>query len=151
MRELHGTASDVVAASLQECVALLAAIDGYPDWYPEGVREVEVLKRNAAGRPTRALTVLHVEAAGFNRDFHLTMAVKVGPRGRVALNKVKADSSDPPFDVVWEVSEDEGTLIKLDIETALPLPRLVPLGGVGNSIAKSFVSAASEALARADS
>jgi hypothetical protein len=147
MRDLHGTASEVVAASLDECVALLAAIDGYPDWYPDGVREVEVLKRNAAGQPTRVLTVLHVAVAGFDRDFHLTMAVKVDARGRVALNKVKADSEDPPFDVVWHLSEHEGTEIKLDLDTALPLPRLMPLGGVGNSIAKSFVSAASEALA----
>jgi len=136
----------VVAAPLEECVALLAAIDGYPDWYPGGVREVEVLKRNAAGQPTRVLTVLHVAVAGFDRDFHLTMAVKVGPRGRVALNKVKADSSDPPFDVVWNMSEQEGTLIELDLDTALPLPRFMPLGGVGDSIARSFVSAASEAL-----
>ena len=151
MRELHGTASDVVAAPLEKCVALLAAIDGYPAWYPGGVREVQVLERNAAGQPTIVLTVLHVEVAGFDRDFHLTMTVKVDPRGRVALNKVKADSSDAPFDVVWQMSEHEGTLIKLDLNTALPLSRFVPLGRVGNSIAKSFVSAASEALAAEDS
>ena len=151
MRELRGTASDIVAAPLEKCVALLAAIDGYPDWYPGGVREVEVLKKNAAGQPTRVLTVLHVEVVGFDRDFHLTMTVKVDPRGHVALNKVKADSSDPPFDVVWQMSEHDGTVIKLDIDTALPLSRFVPLGGVGNSIAKSFVSAASQALAGQDS
>ena len=149
MRELHGTASEVVAAAPEQCVALLAAIDDYPDWYPDGVREVEVLKRNAAGQPTRVVTVLHVEVAGFNRDFHLTMTVKVDPAGSVALNKVKADSSDPPFDVVWTVSEQDGTLIELDLDTALPLPRLVPLGGAGNSIAKSFVAAAGKALAEA--
>jgi hypothetical protein len=151
MRELHGEASEVVAAPLEKCVALLAAVDGYPDWYPGGVREVEVLKRSAAGQPTRVLIVLHVEVAGFDRDFHLTMTVKVGPRGHVALNKVKADSADPPFDVVWQMSEQEGTLIKLDLDTVLPISRFVPLGGVGNSIAKSFVTAASEALAAADS
>ena len=95
--------------------------------------------------------MLHVDVAGLDRDFHLTMAVKVDPRGRVALNKVKADSSDPPFDVVWHMSEHEGTLIKLELDTALPLPRLMPLGGVGSSIAKSFVAAASEALAAEDS
>ena len=146
MRDLHGTASEVVSASPEDCTALLAAIDGYPEWYPGGVREVEVLKRNAAGQATRALTVLHVDVAGFNRDFHLTMAVKVG-RGRVALNKIKADDEDPPFDVVWQVKEeDDGALISLDLDTALPLPRLMPLGGVGNSIARAFVSAASKAL-----
>jgi hypothetical protein len=151
VRDLHGTASELVAAPVENCVALLAAIDAYPDWYPGGVREVEVLERNAAGQPTRVLTVLHVEVVGFDKDFHLTMTVKVDPGGRVALNKVKADSSDPPFDVVWHISEHEGTLIRLDLDTALPLSRFVPLGGVGNSIAKSFVSAARDALAAEDS
>jgi ribosome-associated toxin RatA of RatAB toxin-antitoxin module len=147
MRDLHGKASEVVSTPLESCVALLAAIDAYPEWYPDGVREVEVIERDAHGQPTRVRAVLHVEVAGFDRDFNLTMSVEAGPPGRVALTKVKADSSDPPFDVVWRVSEQAGTLIELDIETALPVPRLMPLGGVGDSIAKSFVSAASAALA----
>jgi hypothetical protein len=146
MKELHGTASAVVAAPLERCVGLLAAIDGYPGWYPDGVREVEVLEQDAGGQATRVRTVLHVEVAGFDRDFNLTMSVEVDPDGGVALKKVKADSSDPPFDVTWHMSEDDGTLIELHLDTALPLPRLVPLGGVGDSIAESFVSAASEAL-----
>jgi ribosome-associated toxin RatA of RatAB toxin-antitoxin module len=146
VRDLHGTASAVVSAPLERCVALLAAIDAYPDWYPDGVREVEVLERDAGGQPTRVRTVLHVQVAGFDRDFNLTMSVEADPEGRIALSKIKADSSDPPFDVTWRVSDDEGTRIELDLDTALPVPRLMPLGGVGDSIARSFVSAASEAL-----
>ena len=142
MRALNGTASDVAAAPFEACLALVAAIDAYPRWYPEGVREVEVLERDDAGQPTRVLTVLHVEAAGFNRDFHQTMDVEVDPGGRVALTKVKADPSDPPFDVAWNLSEQDGTVIELELDTALPVPRLVPLGGLGDSIARSFVSAA---------
>jgi hypothetical protein len=150
MRELHGTASETAPAPLDACLALLAAIDAYPDWYPDGVREVEVLERNRAGQPTRVLTVLHVAVAGFDRDFHLTMNVEVDPRGRVVLSKVKVDPSDPPFDVAWKLSESDGTLIELEIDTALPVPRLVPLGGVGDSIARSFVSAAGRALSTND-
>jgi hypothetical protein len=150
MRELHGTASETAPAPLDACLALLAAIDSYPDWYPDGVREVEVLERNRAGQPTRVLTVLHVAVAGFDRDFHLTMNVEVDPRGRVVLSKVKVDPSDPPFDVAWKLSESDGTLIELEIDTALPVPRLVPLGGVGDSIARSFVSAAGRALSTND-
>lgn len=146
MRALHGSASETVAAPLDASLALLAAIDGYPSWYPDGVSEVEVLERDATGQPTRALTVLHVEVAGFNRDFRLTMDVEVDPSGRVALKKVKEDPSDPPFDVVWNLSERDGTVIELELDTALPIPRLVPLGGAGDSIARSFVSAACRAL-----
>jgi ribosome-associated toxin RatA of RatAB toxin-antitoxin module len=150
MKDLHGTASAVVPATLERCVGLLAAIDAYPDWYPEGVREADVLERDPRGQPTKARTVLHVDVAGFDRDFNLTMSVEVDPKGRVALKKIKADSSDPPFDVTWRISEEDGTLIELDLDTALPVPRLVPLGGVGDSIAESFVSAASEALGAKD-
>jgi hypothetical protein len=150
MRALHGTASEVAAAPLDACLALVAAIDAYPRWYLEGVREVEVLERDTAGQPTRVLTVLHVEAAGFNRDFRQTMDVEVDPSGRVALRKVKAEPSDPPFDVEWNLTEDDGTAIKLDLDTALPVPRLVPLGGLGDSIARSFVSAACRALSPGD-
>jgi len=127
---------------------MLAAIEAYPDWYPDGVREVETLERDDSGQPTKVRTTLHVEVAAFSRDFHLTMAVTVEPEGRVALEKLKADSSDPPFDVVWRVSESDGTLIALDLDTALPVPRFMPVGGAGDSIARSFVSAASEALAK---
>jgi len=129
---------------------LLAAIDAYPDWYPDGVREVEVLERDAHGQPVSVRTVLHVAVAGFDRDFNLTMSVQVDPKGRVALKKVKADESDPPFDVTWRVSEHDGTVIELELNTALPLPRLMPLGGVGDSVARSFVSAASDALGAQD-
>jgi hypothetical protein len=151
MRDLHGTASTVVSAPVGRCVELLAAIDDYPVWYPDGVREVETLERDPRGQPTRVRTLLHVEVAGFDRDFNLTMSVQADPEGRVALTKVKADSSDPPFDVVWRLSEHDGTLIELDLDTALPLPRLVPLGGVGDSIARSFVSAAAGALSEEES
>lgn len=147
MRELHGTASEQTAASFDAALALVSAIDAYPDWYPDGVREVEVLEHDAHGQPTKVLTVLHVEVAGFNRNFHLTMDVDIDTAGRVALRKATADPSDPPFDVVWNISEQDGTVIELDLDTALPVPRLLPLGGVGDSIARSFVSAAREALA----
>jgi len=146
MRELHGTASEVARAPLEACLGLVAAIDGYPSWHPDGVRRVEVLERDDAGQPTRVLAVLHVAVAGFDRDFRLTMDVEVDPGGRVALRKVKTDPEDPPFDVTWNLSEQDGTMIELELDTTLPVPRLMPLGGVGDSIARSFVTAAVRAL-----
>ncbi len=150
MKELHGTASAVVSAPPERCVALLAAIEAYPSWYPDGVREVETLERNADGQPTKVRTKLHVAVAGISRDFNLTMSVAIEPEGRVALKKLKAGASDPPFDVIWHVSEHDGTMIEIELDTALPVPRFVPVGGVGDSIARSFVSAASEELAQND-
>ncbi len=129
---------------------MLAAIEAYPDWYPDGVREVETLERDGSGQPTKVRTRLHVEVAALSKDFNLTMSVGVEPQGRVALKKLKADASDPPFDVIWRVSEHDGTMIEIELDTALPVPRFVPVGGVGDSIAKSFVSAAAEELAGND-
>ncbi len=148
MKELHGTASAVVSAPPEKCIAMLAAIEAYPDWYPDGVREVETLERDGDGQPTKVRTRLHVDVAALSRDFNLTMSVAVEPQGTVALRKLKADSSDPPFDVIWRVSERQGTMIEIELDTALPVPRFVPIGSVGDSIAKSFVSAASEELSR---
>ena len=150
MKELHGTASAVVSAPPEKCIAMLAAIEAYPDWYPDGVREVETLERDGDGQPTKVRTRLHVEVAAFSRDFNLTMSVAVEPHGRVALKKLKADSSDPPFEVIWRVSARDGTMIEIELDTALPVPRFMPIGAVGDSIAKSFVLAASEELAEND-
>ena len=109
MKELHGTASAVVSAPPEKCIAMLAAIEAYPNWYPDGVREVETLERDGGGQPTKVRTTLHVEVTAFSRDFDLTMSVAVESHSRVALKKLKADSSDPPFDVIWRVSERDGT------------------------------------------
>jgi hypothetical protein len=48
-----------VAAPLEECFALLAAVDRYRDWCPDVVRQVEVLDRDAAGEPLRAIAEVY--------------------------------------------------------------------------------------------
>ena len=42
-----------MAAPLEECFALLAAVDRYPEWCPDVVRYVEVLERGAEAQPRR--------------------------------------------------------------------------------------------------
>jgi Polyketide cyclase / dehydrase and lipid transport len=69
MKKLHGTATEVVAAPLDQCLALLEAVDRYPTWYPEVVRDVEVLDRDPSGQPTRARTKLHVSRGPLVKDF----------------------------------------------------------------------------------
>ena len=72
------------------------------------------------------------------------MSVAVEPQGRVALKKLKADASDPPFDVIWRVSERDGTTIEIELDTALPVPRFVPVGGVGTRSADRSSGQSSE-------
>ena len=54
MKELTGSGSGSTSASLADCMTLLEAIDGYPTWAPDIVKEAEVLERDASGHPTQA-------------------------------------------------------------------------------------------------
>ena len=88
MKELRGTASTLVPSPLDECLALVEAVDGYPDWYPEVVRSVDVVERDARGVPSRAQTKLHLSVGPVTKDFDLLMAVTVEPPATVKLAKV---------------------------------------------------------------
>jgi ribosome-associated toxin RatA of RatAB toxin-antitoxin module len=145
MKELRGAASTLVPAPLPQCLALVEAVDEYPLWYPEVVRTVEVLERDASGVPTRAQTTLHISVGPVTKDFDLLMAVTVEPPGTVRLAKVGGDAK---FDVIWHLTEGESTRIELELDASLDVPRFLPLGDIGNTVAQGFVSAASAELAR---
>ena len=145
MKELRGAAHTIVTAPLAQCLALVEAVDEYPVWYPDVVREVDVLERDARGRPTRAQTKLHLSAGPVTKDFDLLMAVTVEPPATVKLAKVGGSAK---FDVIWRLSDGESTRIELQLDANLDVPRFLPLGDVGNSVAQGFVSAASAELAR---
>lgn len=149
MKELTGSASAATAASPEAAIALLEAIDRYPTWHPDVVKEAEVLERDAAGRPTRARTRLHVERGPLTRDFDLVMSVHVDPAGTIKLSRIPDESGDKErFDVTWRVDGGQHTHIRLDLAANLDVPRLVPLGGVGDSMAEGLVSAAKRELGR---
>ena len=145
MKELRGAATALVPVPLAQCLALVEAVDGYPGWYPEVVREVDVLERDARGLPNRAQTKLHVSAGPVTKDFDLLMTVTVEPPATVKLAKVGGSAR---FDVIWRLSGGEQTRIELELDASLDVPRFLPLGDVGNSVAQGFVSAASTELTR---
>jgi hypothetical protein len=147
VKELTGTASATTPASPGACIELLAAVDRYPSWHPDVVKEVEVLERDDQGRPTKARTKLHVQHGPVTRDFDLAMAVLVEPPGTVKLSRIPHHAGDgEKFDVTWRVSRQQLTQIRLDLAADLSVPRFLPLGGIGDSIAEGFVSAATKAL-----
>src|SRR5947209_16070512 len=94
MKELTGSARAAVAASPEACLALLAAVDRYPTWYPEVVRAVDVVDREPSGQPTRAQTKLHLAQGPLTKDFDLLMAVAVQPPSTVSLTRVPHRPSD---------------------------------------------------------
>jgi Polyketide cyclase / dehydrase and lipid transport len=129
---------------------LLEAVDGYPSWNPEMVKEAEVLERDGDGRPTRVRTKLHVERGPMTRDFNLVMSVTIDPSGTIKLSRIPHEPADGErFDVTWHVKQGDGSQIRLDLVADLNVPRFLPLGGVGDSIAEGMVSAATRALGSA--
>jgi hypothetical protein len=148
MKELTGSASATTLASQAESLALLEAIDAYPSWAGDVVKQAEVLERDGSGLPIRARTRLHVERGPLTRDFDLLFDVKVDPGGTVALNRIPHGGSDKErFDVIWKVAGGQSTRIELQLAANLDVPRFIPLGGVGDAMAADLVSAATRALA----
>jgi hypothetical protein len=145
MKELRGTAMALVPAPLASCLALVEAVDGYPTWYPDVVRTVDVLERDARGLPRRARTKLHLSVGPLTKDFDLLMAVTVESPATVRLVKVGGTAK---FDVIWRLHDGEKTRLALELDANLDVPRFVPIGGVGDSVAQGFISAASAELVR---
>lgn len=148
VKALSGTASDTVTASIEDCFAFFEAVDRYPDWHPEVVRSVHVLERGAAGEPTQARTQLHVARGPLVKDFNLLMDVAARRPAAVTLTRRRHGPADPEqFEVRWHLREESaGTHIRLEVEANLSVPRLVPVGGIGDAMADGFVVAAARAL-----
>jgi ribosome-associated toxin RatA of RatAB toxin-antitoxin module len=147
MKALGGTAATTVAATPEACFELVAAVDGYPKWYPAVIRSAEVLERDPAGRPSRARALVHVAASGLARDFDLLLDVVFDEGRGVRLTRVPHEPSDPErFEVVWRIVAGPATRLELDLAATLNVPRLVPLGAVGDRLAQGFVDAARRAL-----
>jgi hypothetical protein len=148
VKELQGTASTRVSESVAKCLALLSAVERYPSWYPEVVRRVEVTERRSDGSAAKAQTTLHVSQGPFNRDIDLLLSVEAEPGGIVRLTRIPHNARDHEvFSVIWRLAEAEtGTSINLQLAASLSVPRFVPLGDVGNGVARGFVDAAARAL-----
>jgi len=147
VKELTGTAFATTTASPEQCFSLLLAVDRYPSWHGDVVTRAEVVERDAQGRPVKARAKLHVERGPLMKDFDLLMAVNADPFDMIKLSRIPHEPTDPErFDVVWRMRAGQSTHIRLDLAANLSVPRLVPLGGVGDALAQGMVNAAARAL-----
>jgi len=146
-REFHGEAAEVVAAPREVCLALVAAVDRYPDWCPDVIREVDVLDRRDDGQPTSVLVAIHVARGGLVREFNLFLAIFVEPPGCVKLTRVTDHPTNQEFDATWTLRPAARTRVALELDAKLRVPWYIRAGGIGDAIAQAFVSAASRRLA----
>ena len=147
MKELSARASASVDADPQACTAFLAAVDGYPSWYPELIRDAEASERGADGTPIRARATVHLALGPITRDFKLLLAVNVESGSAVTLTRVPhGPSDDERFELRWRVDGGPPTRLQLELEANVEVPRLVPVAPLGEHLAQGFVEAASRAL-----
>jgi Polyketide cyclase / dehydrase and lipid transport len=145
-REFHGEAAEVVAASQEDCLAVVAAVDHYPDWCPDVVRDVEVLDRAAGGQPSRVRMRMRVVRGPVVREFDLFLAIVVEPPGTVKLTRVTDHPTNQEFNATWLITPAGSTRVALQLDAKLRVPWYIRAGGVGDAIARGFVTAASRAL-----
>ncbi len=148
MKELRARASSAVTAGTAETLALLRAVERYPEWYPDGVRNVSVLERDADGAASLVRATLHLAQGPLQRDFGLTLAVATPTPDTITLARRSHGRGDAEqFSVTWQVAPaGTGARIELALDANLSVPRLLPVGGVGESLAQGFVGAAARAL-----
>jgi hypothetical protein len=128
---------------------VLADVERYPAWYPDVVRSVEVLERDAYGQATKAKTKLHVSAGPVTRDFDLTLTITVQQPDSVRLQRVPHEPDDEErFEVDWRVRDGSQRAIEVELGAALPVPRFLPVGGIGDTLAQGFVGAAVAEITR---
>ena len=143
MKELTGHATTAVDAPPEECIALVAAVDRYPTWYPAVIRKVDVIERDAAGAVRRARVTVHLAVGPLANDFKFEISVEVQPAA-VILARVPHEASDPDkLEVHWQVKPGE---LGVDVAARLEVPRFLPVGGAGDSVAQGFVEAARRVL-----
>jgi ribosome-associated toxin RatA of RatAB toxin-antitoxin module len=142
IKELSGQATRSVRAPATECFAVLAAVDRYPDWYPDVISEVEVLERDPAGQPRRARTQLHLSWGPVVRDFDPVLGIELETPAVVRLARVSDEPSANTFEATWRLRETGSTEVAIALRATLDVPRFLPLGGIGDAIAGGFIDAA---------
>lgn len=150
MKELRGNATAEVDGSPEECLALLGDLARYPNWYPEVVRRVQIISSDQDGAPVRARTTVHLGIGPIQRDFNLLMEISSEAGRIIRLARVKDGASDAEeLSATWRIDDRSPggrTPLTVEVSARLEVPRLLPLRGVGDAVARDFVSAAARAL-----
>ena len=119
-----------------------------PSWCGEFIREVTDIERDRDGLPRRAHVRVHVAQSLFREGPRVRRGDSDRPTGWGALSRLPSGTSDlERLTLSWSLVEGDGTWIRLGFSAGVSfLPRLVPLPGVGDLIARTLLDSAVHAL-----
>jgi ribosome-associated toxin RatA of RatAB toxin-antitoxin module len=149
VKELQGRAAGELDLPPEECFALLAAVERYPDWI-EFVRDVELLERERKGKPGRARAALHIPQSPFGTDFELFMAVRTKRPAMITLTRLPEGPNDSDrLELIWRMQGNGSTRLELEFDAAASfVPGFLPVGGAGEALAQAGIDAVLDALGR---
>ncbi|MEA2398787.1 MAG: Polyketide cyclase / dehydrase and lipid transport, partial [Thermoleophilaceae bacterium] len=138
VRSLRGRSERLIPASLEECFAVLAGVERWPDWIST-LRSLEVLESDSSGRPSRVA----MEARVLGLTLALAATVEVTAREGVAIRRVPHGDDDPErFELVIALADvGGGARASAELSAQLEVPRLLPLPGVAADQAAARVLA----------
>ncbi len=143
MKDLKATAQGETAAPIETCFERLADVERYPSWHPNGVKLAEPLERGPDGQPTKLKAKLAIPS--LRRDFTLHMAVTLDRPRLVEMRRLPKQADDPELVVIRWLLDERGsdrTHLTVALEATLDLPGFLPVGGIGDGIARGFLDAA---------
>jgi ribosome-associated toxin RatA of RatAB toxin-antitoxin module len=143
MKDLSASASGRTHASVDAAYGLLSDFESYPDWFPEGVKSIQVLERDPDGHPSRLQAQLHTSSGPVQRDFDMQMTTVLRRLEMVELRRVPNQNRDgEEMTVSWRLTNGPQTLVAVDLRARLDLPGFLPVGGLAQGMADQFLQAA---------
>lgn len=146
MREIDATAQGETPTPIERCFERLVDIEGYPSWYPAGVKRAEQLERGPNGQLTKVAATLSLAQGPIQRDFSLEFAVTTERPRLIELRRLPhgAGGGADLVVITWRLRElaADRTELAVEFDAELDVPRFLPLGGIADSIAGGFLAAA---------
>lgn len=151
MKQLSATATGVAASPIERCYAHLLDVEGYPQWYPDGARRVEVVERDADGSALRVDAVLAAAVGPLRKEFRVRLAVEREPPVRIALARIADDRGDHELlTIAWGLRAvavgESRTEVTVSLVARLDVPRFLPVDRVAPELANGFLQAALRSL-----
>ena len=145
MRELTASATGFSEKPIDHCYWKLLDVERYPQWYPDGVKRVEVLERGADGVPTKLDAVLAAVAGPLRKQFDVRLAVEPEYPTLIALARVADERGDHELlTITWLLRDlaDSGTEVNIELGARLEVPLFLPIDPVAREVANGFLQAA---------